>query len=62
MEREREEAYRIYVSDSLALYSTMITRGEAEIPRYIDIFKKPPEEKQESSEDIISRFDSLRRR
>ena len=62
MEREKEEAYRIYVSDSLALYSTRITMGEVEIPRYADLFHKKTPETQETSEEIISRFDSLRRR
>lgn len=62
MEREKEEAFRIYVSDSLALYTTMITRGEIEIPRYADIYKAVPQQPQESPEEIISRFDKLRRK
>lgn len=62
MEREKEEAFRIYVSDSLALYTTMITRGEIEIPRYADIYKAVPQQPQETSEQIKSRFDKLRRK
>jgi hypothetical protein len=62
MEREKEEAFRIYVSDSLALYTTMITRGEIDIPRYADIYKAVPQQPQETSEEIISRFDKLRRK
>jgi hypothetical protein len=62
MEREKEEAFRIYVSDSLALYSTWITKGEVEIPRYADIYKAVPQQPQETSEEIISRFDKLRRK
>ena len=59
MERERDEAYRIYVSDSLALYSQALTRED--IPRYVDMFKKN-EEPEETAEQIISRFDNLRRK
>jgi hypothetical protein len=62
MEREKEEAFRIYVSDSLALYTTMITRGEIDIPRYADIYKAVPQQPQETSEEIKSRFDKLRRK
>ena len=62
MEREKEEAFRICVSDSLALYTTMITRGEIDIPRYADIYKAVPQQPQETSEEIISRFDKLRRK
>ena len=61
MEREKEEAYKIYVSDSLALFTTMITRGEIDVPRYADAFKKVNKQPQETSEQIISRFDKLRR-
>ena len=62
MEREKEEAFRIYVSDSLALYTTMITRGEIDIPRYADLYKAVPQQPQETSEEIKSRFDKLRRK
>lgn len=62
MEREQEEAYRIYVSDSLALYTTILTRGEIDIPRYSDVVHQQPQKPQESADQIISRFDSLRRK
>jgi hypothetical protein len=64
MEREKEEAYRIYVSDSLALYSTWMTKGEVDVPRYADMFSntKQEEKPQETPEEIISRFDKLRRK
>ena len=62
MEREKEEAFRIYVSDSLALYSSIIGRGEVDIPRYADIINPKPEQPQESMEEHMSRFDKLRRK
>lgn len=64
MEREKEEAYRIYVSDSLAFYSTLMTKGEVDVPRYADVFSntKQEEKPQETPEEIISRFDKLRRK
>ena len=61
IESQRTEAYRIYMSDSLALSNKMMLGEEADIPRYIDMFKKEPE-KEETPEQIISRFDKLRRR
>ena len=48
------------MSDSLAFLNRMLTRGECEYPRYVDIMK-PQKITQESSEEIIHRFDSLRR-
>jgi hypothetical protein len=64
VEREKEEAYKIYVSDSLALYSTFLSKGEAEIPRYVDMFShtKQEDKPQETSEQIYNRFDKLRRK
>ena len=59
MEQQRAEAYRNYMSDSLVLINTALSRGEVDIPRYADMFT---EQKQESSEEIISRFDELRRK
>lgn len=59
MERERDEAYRIYVSDSLALYTRILTRDEVDIPRYLDMFKPP--KKPETAEEVKARFNRLRR-
>lgn len=62
MEREKEEAFRIYVSDSLALYTSVLSRGEIDIPRYADIVNPKPQEPQETMEEHMSRFDKLRRK
>ena len=62
MEREKEEAYKNYVSDSLALYTSILVRGEVDVPRYADMFKRQPVEQQETMEQHMSRFDSLRRK
>lgn len=52
------------MSDSLALINTVLSRGEIEIPRYADMFI--PQEDEETtvkkSEQIVSKFDKLRRR
>ena len=61
MERERAEAFRIYVSDSLALYTRIITKDEINIPRYIDLLKPEEEHPEESDEEIKGRFNRLRR-
>lgn len=49
------------MSDSLAFLNNRITGGEVNIPRYYDLMheQEVPEEKPE---EIISRFDTLRRR
>ena len=62
MEREKEEAYRDYVSDSLAFYSTVLSRGEVDIPRYHDIVNPKPQKPQETMDQHMSRFDKLRRK
>lgn len=62
MEREKEEAYRVYVSDSLAFYTNFLSNGEGEIPRYIDMINVKPKAPQESMEQHMSRFDKLRRK
>lgn len=58
------EAYRNYVSDSLALYTAFLTHGEVEVPRYSDMFNytKHEEKPEETQEQILSRFESLRRK
>lgn len=62
MEREKEEAYRNYVSDSLALYTSVLTRGEADVPRYADMVNPKPQKPQETMEEHMSRFDKIRRK
>ena len=62
MERERAEAYKIYVSDSLALFMQVLAKEEVEVPRYVDMLKKKEKKPEESAEQIISRFDRLRRK
>lgn len=49
------------MSDSLALLNIRMTGGEIDIPRYYDLMTQQakPEEKPD---EIISRFDALRRR
>lgn len=59
MEEQRAEAYRNYVSDSLVLINTVLSRGEVDIPRYADMFT---DHKQETTEEVLSRFDELRRK
>lgn len=64
MESQRTEAWRIYMSDSLALSNQIAAKaagGEIDIPRYADLFKTTPK-KEENPEQIIARFDNLRRR
>ena len=61
MEQQRVEAYRNYMSDSFALLNTALTRGEIDIPRYADMFGDHAEKPQETAEQVISHFDSLRR-
>lgn len=64
MEQERAEAYRNYVSDSLALYTRFLTNGEADIPRYADMLRPATSQEnvKDKSEKIISKFDKLRRK
>ena len=53
------------MSDSLALSNQIAAKmagGELEIPRYIDLFKQKNKAPEETPEQIISRFDKLRRR
>ena len=62
MENGRTEAYRNYMSDSLVLINTFLTRGEVTIPRYADMIKDHDDQpQQETAEQVISRFDKLRR-
>lgn len=49
------------MSDSLAFINTALTRGEIDIPRYADIFTDEEKQPEETAEQIIARFDSLRR-
>lgn len=49
------------MSDSLALLNIRMTGGEVSIPRYYDLMREQ-EEPEEKPEEIISRFDTLRRR
>lgn len=63
IESQREEAYKGYVSDTLALFSRFVTGGEVEIPRYSDMIKpiKPEKVEEQNSEDIMAKFNTLRR-
>lgn len=61
MENERIEAYKIYMSDSLVLINTVLSRGEVTIPRYADIFEEQAQKPPETADEIITRFDNLRR-
>ena len=59
IESQRTEAYRIYMSDSLAFLNISLTGNE--YPRYIDLVstdKKPTE----TTEEIISRFNPIVRK
>ena len=49
------------MSDSLVLINTFLSRGEVDIPRYADMFVVQDEEPKETSKQVISRFDKLRR-
>lgn len=65
MESQRTEAWRIYMSDSLALSNQIAAKaagGEIDIPRYADLFTNAPKKEEETPEQIIARFDKLRRR
>lgn len=61
MESERTEAYRTYMSDAFAFLNTALTRGEIEIPRYADIYKPKAPQQEETAEQVISRFNKLRK-
>ena len=61
MQEQRTEAYRVYMSDALVLIDTALARGEVDIPRYADMFQEKPQENEETADQIISRFDKLRR-
>ena len=50
------------MSDSLVLINTFLSRGEVDIPRYADMFVEQDENPQETSQQIISKFDVLRRK
>lgn len=50
------------MSDSLAFLNKIITRGEIEYPRYADLMKPKEKVEEQSSEEIIHKFDSLRRK
>lgn len=49
------------MSDLLALSNRVQTHGEIDIPRYIDLVTDNKKE-QETPEQVINRFDKLRRR
>lgn len=49
------------MSDALALCNKILLRGE-NIPRYYDIINRKEEKPQETAEQVISRFDKLRRK
>ena len=49
------------MSDSLVLINTALCRGELEIPRYADMFSGT-EQPKETADQVISRFDKLRRK
>ena len=49
------------MSDSLALSNKLIAGEEMDIPRYYDLINHQ-EKPEEDPEEIISRFDKLRRR
>lgn len=49
------------MSDTLALSNIIMTGGEMEFPRYYDLTNQQ-EKPEEKPEEIISRFDKLRRR
>lgn len=53
------------MSDSLALSNQIAAKaagGELDIPRYYDLFSNAPKKEEETPEQIIARFDKLRRR
>lgn len=53
------------MSDSLALSNTITAKmagGEIEIKRYADLFKNTPSKEPETAEQVVARFDKLRRR
>lgn len=62
IEGEKNEAYRVYMSDSLALLNKCLFGGEYDYPRYLDLITKKSAQPKESAEQIKSRFDKLRRR
>jgi hypothetical protein len=49
------------MSDALALCNKILLRGE-NIPRFYDIINRKEENPQETAEQVISRFDKLRRK
>lgn len=62
MQEQRIEAYKIYMSDSLVFTNTVLSGGKVDIPRYKDMFTdnvKPP---KETAEQVIARFDKLKRK
>lgn len=61
VEQQRVEAYRNYMSDSFAILHTALTRGTVEVPRYSDLFKEEQDQPQETQDQVVSRFDKLRR-
>lgn len=54
------------MSDSLTLLNSFFTHGKVDIPRYYDLQQKckhsDEKEHVETAEEIISRFDRLRRK
>lgn len=53
------------MSDSLALSNKIVakaTGGEIEPPRYADLLKPAPKKPEETPDQVISRFDRLRRK
>lgn len=58
-ERQRAQAYQIYMSDALSSVIKIFSGGD--IPRFYNIVNRKEEKPQESAEQVISRFDKLRR-
>lgn len=50
------------MSDLLSVHIKMLVGEDANVPRYYDIVHQKKPQETESAEEIISRFDSLRRK
>lgn len=61
MKEQRIEAYRVYMSDALVLINTALSGGKVEIPRYHDMFTDQAQQPTETVEQVVARFDKLRR-
>lgn len=61
LERQKEKAYKIYITDCLYSITNMysVSHGGKEFPitkRFFEILEPPKQEKQETAEDVISRM------